>query len=438
MKRIATHPSLLSLLTFVIAATPLCAASTGWRLTGTLEARSYGYQDIQGTDHLWLMPSTDLSAYRLGTPLAFHFSGGYVGDNADEFASSGRGRLTSLYLQYGDLLNSASSSSVRSSDLTEHQNSASARIGRFFLYRGVAPGVIDGFEASRTFNPHWSGAVFAGTLGPSTFGFALTDPNRSPVFGGQVAYSTTSIPYTELNRFTLSYTRQTRDDLLLRNRVGLQTWHRINRQLSWSNRLEARLSGDVLRRLVSRVRYTTTQWSAMLEGGIFTPEIADDSWFNGFGGMSYERIRIELYRWWQTNRWGAGLDASALMTESISGVRLGPAFFTPYGQLGYRFTHGDRAQSSGPWVNLHSDLGAGVSIYALASRTSYEWEAMDIENGELTAMSAGISFTPSITPNTTLTAEYQTYSTPQMEKDRRAQAALVWRFDTRRSTREAR
>ena len=408
--------TLLTIFYFTVCScTQLFAAGGGWRAAGTVDARSYGYQDLAGTDHLWFLPSADLSLYRLGAPYSLHLSGGYLGDNADEFAASGQGRLTSLYLQYGDRM----------------AGSGSARLGRFFLFRGTALGVIDGFEAARTFNRHWSAAVYGGALGPVTRDFALTDPDCSPIFGGQVALTTTGIPYSEVNRFTLSYARQTRDEQLLRNRIALQTWQRLNSQLSWSNRLEGRLEGDFLRRFISRIRWTPPGWSALLEGGVFSPEVADGSWFNGFGEMSYTRLRVDIYRWWSLNRWGAGLDGAVLTAGDRSGIRLGPALSTPYGQAGYRLSAGDRSLVSTPWVNLHYGWGGGLNVYAVASQTTYEWEAMEIESGELTALIAGLKFTPGVTPNTTLTAEYQVYSTPEVTTDRRAQAALIWHFNTR-------
>ncbi|MBZ0263048.1 hypothetical protein K8I28_00140 [bacterium] len=384
------------------------------RIRGSVGADAYGYQDQQGEDHLWLMQKTRFSLYHANNPLSLHFSGGYLGDNHDEFSNSGRGRFLKGYIQYGGL--------GRNTDI---------RAGRFFLYRGVALGVMDGIDISHNILPNLKMSVFGGMMGDYSRDFEFEDPSESMSYGAEVKFSSKNcpMPYATKGTVALSYTQQNRADQTLRHRYGLNTNHRFGSNLSWFNTVHMRATEAPLRKWISRLRYNCTKWSAMFEYGLASPDVAEYSWFSGFAEAKYMRIRGAVDYWVTPQKYAVGFELQELIAENGNGFRGGPVVHTPWGQAGYRLAGGDQSNTTGPWVNAHFKPVDPLELYAFGAMVSYEWDAMDIETDDLTMMFAGARFNPCRMPSLQLFAEYQVYQNREFSDDKRARGGITWNFD---------
>ncbi|MCB2199721.1 hypothetical protein KQI63_09965 [bacterium] len=417
MKRGCERSMALVLAAVLLLGLAVSPAHAGIRLMGSVGANGYAYNDAQNENHFWLQQSTRLSLYQTGGPLSVHFSGGYLGDNADDFSTSGEARFYKGYIQYSKL----------GSALT-------GRAGRFFLYDGVALGVLDGAQVGYRINRMIGVKLFAGLMGPMNRLFEFEDPAKAMSFGGRIDISPANCLIADKGRMAVSFTSQQREEIgLTRQLVGLHTYHTWMTGASWFNTVHLRPGGTMLRKWMSRARYLTHDWNTLAELGIYTPNVADESWFNGFSTSTSIRLRFAVDRMLVAERWGVGLEGAYLTAGGKGGYRAGPVVTTPVGQVGYRMSGGDRAISSGPWVSLRYAPMHGVEMYAYGQMVSYEWDAFDIENDELTMVHAGLRYTPAQLPSVTLSGEYQIYQTPQFDNDRRGLGGLTWRFDTGRT-----
>lgn len=193
-----------------------------------------------------------------------------------------------------------------------------------------------------------------------------------------------------------------------------------------------RTEGNVLSRLVSRVRYSDEMCARMLEVAALSPEIYEDSWFSDFEDMTYYRVRASLDRYLVEDMWGLGLDAAALL-ENQAGYRFGPYLKFPFGRIGYRFYFGDQPAANGLWGQVSATPWQPLEVYAQGSFATYEWEAFDAvnpETGDVLALYGGVNFIPPWVNNLRVNLEYQHFQTPQFDQDRRFMAGVQWGFDT--------
>src|SRR4030042_514087 len=70
------------------------------RVRGNLGVQGYGYDDADSENHLWLLQYGDLSLYQKDGPLSLQLSGGYSGDNQDDFSTSGSFSFMKGYLAF--------------------------------------------------------------------------------------------------------------------------------------------------------------------------------------------------------------------------------------------------------------------------------------------------------------------------------------------------
>ncbi len=406
------HLILIFILCLSFTILPDDAFST-MRVRGAIGVDSYGYNDENNENHLWLLQKMRVSVYNSSNPLSFHFSGGYLGDNQDDFSASGSGRFLKGYLQYGKL-----------TDVNK------IKLGRFFLHRGVAVGVLDGIDVERRINSYMKLALFAGLTGPTSREFELEDPADAFSAGGELRLTKKNLWRLNATSLALSYTRQARNGELYRHRIGINGFGRINQQMNLYASVHLRPAGNLLRKAIGRFRYTSSEWNGMVEAGFISTDVADYSWFSSFEETSYSRVRASFYRYLIPNSWGGGLDATYLMTGK-SGFKIGPVVTTPHGQIGYRISVGDHAVSDGPWFNVQFTPCTGVETYAFGSMTTYEWEAFDITSDDLLAFHTGVKYTPPFRNDITISCEYQLYQTPQFTSDRSVMGGITWNFDGR-------
>jgi hypothetical protein len=385
------------------------------RVRGALGVQSYGYTDAAEEDHLWLFQTTRFSVTQNDGPFSLHFSGGFQADNQDDFGASSRMRFLKGYLQYGRI-----------------GGQTLIRAGRFFLHRGVALGVLDGLEISRSIPCGLRFTAFGGTMGPLTRKFEFEDFEGAFSAGGEVMYTTDKVPYLDRSSFAVSYVQQKREDLEIRNLLGLTTNHRVGRMWKWQNRVDFRLSGNMLSKFLTRLRYHCEYWNGLVEAKIAYPDVEAYSWFSEFTQGNYQRFRLAIHRLKIAGQFGVGVEGGMMMTEGGSGIFGGPVITSPWGQIGFRINSGDYSESSSPWFNVRYQVMRGLDVYGFGSMTTYEWDAFDIESEDLMAMNVGAKYSPAFYPALSISGEFQYYRTPQLEQDRRAIGGIVWRFDTGR------
>lgn len=394
-------------------------AQAGWRLMGSVGARTYGYEDAYETDHLWLIQNTSLTVLQTGGPLSIHFSGNYLGDNEDDFSESGRARLTKGYLQYGRI-----------------GSPMMLKAGRLFIARGVAIGVFDGLDAQVKVNDLIRVSAFAGLIGPYNRQFELSAPDKSMSYGAEVKLSPSKCLLPAKGMIALSYVRTQRDGESELNLMGLQTYHRfLNMPLTWMNIVQLRPTDSPFRRLISRARYLTPSFNLMGEFGFIGFDAPNYSWFSDLGVSPRTRIRVAGDYYLVPSRWAVGGETQMLVTSGSGGFRGGPVVTSPWGRAGYRISAQDQGSTSGPWVSLHYRATDELVAYFHWQKVSYEWDAFDIETEELTQMLYGGRYTPSFASSLTLSLQVQVYTTPEFSYDQRMLAGLAWRFDTGRTGR---
>ena len=415
MGRLIKSPTLILPILILVLAAVSASAGDAYRFRGSVGLKAYGYEDDAANSHLWLFQNTNFSLWQNEGPLSFHFSGGYVGDNADDFSHSGRARFLKGYLMFG-----------------KYGDKYRFRAGRFFLLQGVGVGVLDGLEASGLLLPNLKASIYAGLMGPMTREFEFEDPAEDFSFGGKLKWKAGKLNYLGYSTFGLSYTNQKRNDNVFRNRIGVTSVHRLNKEWSWMNTLHLRLTESVMRKFVARIKYFSECWSVMLEAGIFVPDVADYSWFGDFGEGSYKRVRFAVDKWLGSHDWGVGFEGGRLMSEE-TGFRGGPVVSTPYGQAGYRFSSGEHALTSGPWVNVRYQVTPCLKLNAYGAMIDYKWEAFDIEQEDMMMLYAGLEFAPKFLQNIALSAQYQHFSNLQYDSDRRMMGGIKWNFDTGRA-----
>lgn len=403
----------IMLLAFLLTSAMNVDASVRFR--GSVRVKAYGYEDYDENDHLWLMQSTRFSLYHSDKPVSFHFSGGYIGDSEDDFSESGRGRFLKGYLKYG-----------------KYGSTLNARLGRFFLYRGVALGVLDGVEVEKRLNKRHSIAVFGGMMGQKMREFEFEKFDEAMAFGAEYSWYAGKFKSFDISKLSLSYTYQNRDSNLIRHRIGLSGSARINDETRILAIAQLRPTSSPVRKVLARVRYFNEELVSMFELGLYTPDIIEESWFATSEQPIRTRMRFALDHYIRPNRWAYGLEGTVLFVGGNSGYRLGPVVTTPIGQIGYRMQVGELSKSDGPWVNLQYSLSSCLDLYGMAMMTSYEWEEFDIESEDLIMINTGAKFSPKIADYLEFSAEYQVYQTPQFTSDRRFMGGLVWNFDTRR------
>lgn len=411
LSRVRIAPPLVLIIVLLLCAS--VSVASDYRFTGSIGVKSYGYDDYEGESHLWVMQSTRFSMFKTGTPYSLHFSGGYIGDNQDDFSKSGSGRFLKGYLQYGGFA-----------------TKTSARLGRMFLYRGVALGVFDGLEISRNFGNQVKLTAFGGMMGPLSREFEFKDPSESMAFGGELRFRPKKCMIAKVGSIALSYVNMNRDDLNFRHRYGVATYHRWGTGLTLRNTLHLRANDEPFRKLISRLRYMSKSWYGMVELGMISPDRMDDAWIGEELQASYERIRYNLNYWIVSEKWGAGIDGMNMIGDGSSGTRIGPSVSTPYGEAGYYMNIGNLGKSDGPWVNLHGDIMHGLKLYAYGSMITHEWEEYNLDSEELMMVKAGAAYHPDHFYGLSFSAEYQVYKTPEFDQDRRAIGGINWHFDT--------
>jgi len=406
--------ALIMLLLMSLASSAVLAGDT-IRYKGSLGVRAYGYEDIED-NHLWLFQNLRVSAWQNEGPLSFHFSGGYTGDNADDFSASGRGRFLKGYFQYG-----------------KTGENTVIRGGRMFLYRGVGIGVLDGIDASSMIRSNLKFSVYAGMMGPFTRDFEFEKPEDGLSIGGELKWKPAALAYVGHSTFALSYTKQARNGEDFRHRLGLTSSHRISRELRWMNNVQLRMNGNLFRKFTSRLRYFGDKISGMVEAGVIVADAADYSWFTEFETGNYSRVRFAGDYWFAANKWAGGIEGG-FIASGETGFRGGPVLTSPWGQFGYRVSSGEHSLSSGPWFSLKYNVNPELEIYGYGAMIDYEWDAFDVEQEDLTMLYAGCKYNPTFMECISLSAQYQQYSTPQYNQDRRMMAGINWKFDSGRKT----
>lgn len=410
---------LLPALVVLFLAMSLPAQGMGLRLNGSIGAKMYGLEDAAGEQHTYLMQSLRFSLRQTDGPFSLHMSGGFYGDSQSTEDDAYRARFLKGYLQYGGLM-----------------NRANVRLGRFFMARGVAIGVMDGLDASYALSRHIQVSVFGGMMGPLNREFEFNSPESDMAVGGMVRIKPAKcmMPFAKSGQMALSYVQQNRDDLVLRHRVGLQTRHVFVNGFRWFNTLQLRPEGNLFRKFVSRLHMHTGRWFGSLEAGAFSPDIHADSWFAETPEVvpAQGRFRANVNHWLVMHEWGLGMEATSLHSQGSYGLRYGPRVITPAGEFGYRLAEGDHAKSRGPWVNLRYRPQKGVYLYAFGALTTHKWEAMDLEEEDLVMVHAGTRVDLPQVPGLTVFGEYQMYESPQYRQDHRLMGGLTLRFDTGR------
>jgi hypothetical protein len=269
-------------------------------------------------------------------------------------------------------------------------------------------------------------------MGPLTRKFEFEDFEGAFSAGGEVMYTTDKVPYLDRSSFAVSYVQQKREDLEIRNLLGLTTNHRVGRMWKWQNRVDFRLSGNMLSKFLTRLRYHCEYWNGLVEAKIAYPDVEAYSWFSEFTQGNYQRFRLAIHRLKIAGQFGVGVEGGMMMTEGGSGIFGGPVITSPWGQIGFRINSGDYSESSSPWFNVRYQVMRGLDVYGFGSMTTYEWDAFDIESEDLMAMNVGAKYSPAFYPALSISGEFQYYRTPQLEQDRRAIGGIVWRFDTGR------
>lgn len=391
----------------------------GWRLMGSVGARTYGYEDVSQTDHLWLIQNTSLTVLQTGGPLSVHVSANYLGDSEDDFSESGRARLTKGYLKYGRI-----------------GSPVLVKAGRFFMARGVALGVFDGLDAQVKVNDMIRVSAFAGLLGPLNRQFELSAPDETMSFGGEVRITPAKcpMPYAKAGMVSLSYVRTQRAEGAQRHLAGLQTYHKFPNHITWMNVVQIEPESFNLYKYISRARMLGEKISGLAEIGIVSYDTPAFSWFSEFTPVYRTRTRFAADYYIVPRDWAIGAEAQMLMAAN-SGFRGGPVVTSPWGRAGYRVSSGDQGSTSGPWVSLHYRASECLVAYFHWQQVSYEWDAFDIATEELTQTMYGARFTPKFAPYLTASLQVQVYTTPQSSYDQRVLAGLNWRFDTGRTGR---
>ncbi|MFH0882352.1 MAG: hypothetical protein V2A56_05145 [bacterium] len=394
-------------------------AHAGTRLIGSAGIQSYGYQDAADENHLWLIPSLSFSTFQTGGPWSLHTSANYLGDNADDFSTSGRTRLLKGYLQYGRI-----------------GQPLQAKVGRFFLARGVALGVFDGADVSYQVAPRIRVSGFAGMVGPLNRQFQTEDPSQALSFGGEVRITPSRCLLPARGILALSFVRSQREEGVVRDLIGLQTYHRFNaRPITWMNTFQIRPTANPLRKWISRARYGTEALNAMAEVGIVGFDAAEYSWFSDFGSPPRIRTRIAADYYFVPEEWAGGFEAQVLLAGGKNGFRGGPVVSSPWGQVGYRLSGGDLGTSSGPWANVQYRPMTNLELFAYAAMVTYQWDTFDIESNDLTSLLYGGRWTPGFAPSLTVSLQVQVYTSPELSYDQRMLGGLSWRFDTGRTRR---
>ncbi len=394
------------------------ASASSIRVRGSMGAKSYGYQDAEGIDHQWLAGITNISAYNLYGPVSAHTTIGWFGDSVDDYGTSAQFRYLKGYLQY------------------RMPKGLTMRAGRFFLYRGVGLGVLDGIDVSMQLNKKAQLAVYGGGMGALSRDFEFDALSKTNGFGGEFKYSLNDKHSHIKNTVGISYTRQVRNEEVYRHRLGLSGYTRVGSDITWLNIAQLRMESIAFRRFTSRFRYKCDRIAALAEFSMFTPDMADHSWFSDFELGTAKRIRLGADYYFIEREWGVGLDAQVYMSGE-TGIKAGPVVTTPYGQIGYHLDAGDYARSGGPWASLNYSPMSGINLYAYGSFITFEWEAMQIEATEdvennLMMAHAGVKYRPASHKNFGIKAEFQMYSSPALEQDRRVIGGLTWNFDTAR------
>ena len=382
-------------------------------ITGSAATLARGYQDLEGEDHYDLAQGLRFRAGDFGLGgLSLHAYVQYYGDEQDDFSQSGTFRLYHGYLKYA-----------------KFGSPLDLRVGRFFLFRGVAVGILDGGEASYRVSPRWALTAFGGFQGPLSREWEINPHGTSPMLGGELRWHSGSILGVNPT-FALSYTRQERDGDLLRHLMGLSFAFKINRQWSSLNVVHVNLEGSPLRKALTRWRYASQKFQFSIEAALIRPYVAAYSYFSDFEaeGTTIRRLRNTLEYHIVPRKWGAGLSTMYFATSEY-GFRSGPYVIFPYGRIGYHFTAGDQPTNKVLWGYFRMSPLAYLDLFAYAASMEYEWEAMDVESQETTAVNSGFKLRPPFLKRTEFGLEWQNYRTPQLEADRRLIFTFQWNFD---------
>ena len=404
---------------FILLAPNYCSAVS---IRGSAITLGQGFEDSEGEDHFNLAQGLRIHAYQLGLDeLSFHGYFQYYGDLSNDFADEGKFRLYHGYLSY-----------------KKRDFPLNIRAGRFFLFRGVAVGVLDGGEFTYKINPQWSFTGFGGVQGPLSREWEFNPGGNSPMFGGEVRWLPGKFRGLKPS-FSLSYTRQEREGDLLRHLLGLSIYLRINRKWSSLNVLHLNLEGSSLRKALTRWRYVDRKFQFSAEAGVIQPYVAAYSYFSDFDSEgTIKRLKGTVEYHHVPRKWGLGLSTLYFSTSEY-GFRIGPYLIFPLGRIGYHHSWGDQPNNNVFWGNLRFSPKSYVDLYTYAASMDYEWEAMGIGSYETreslttSMLNVGFKIRPPFLKRTEFGAELQNYRTPQLETDRRVIVNFLWNFDYQRS-----
>lgn len=415
------------LLFFVILLSSNVWGKVGFK--GTIYSDVYSYQYVNplntySEDHLWLFGGlrSRISGLPFKTSFISHFQ--YRGNRVDQFSESGDFQLYSAYFQYGDW-----------------GTETEFKIGRFFLYRGVGLGTIDGLEYSTNILPQFGASVFGGINSPTHYRPEIAKKNSS-IYGGELRFSTTRFKHLQRLTAKLSYSNQYRENEEFRKSLGLQFFGRFNAHWTVLSNTQVRLTSKDIRTSTLRIRYASPKNIWYGDIGIYRPEFSSSSWFRNYKfprtteinapvGVAIfpfsTRIQTIYDHYFIPAKWGLRGEGTAFYSGS-EGYRFGFAGLTPYGQIGYHFSTGYLSKTKGPWLLFHHKLYNAVDFYLNVTSVHYEWEEIGIQSENVQSANINVRYSPKWLTPFLLGLEYQYYSNPKLKRDGRFVGSVSYTF----------
>lgn len=412
---------------FIFLLPPFANATMG--IKGTVYSDVYGFQttdpfNTKSTNQLWVFSGLrgSITGLPLKSSFVTHFQ--YRGNQEDKFSESGDFHLYSAYLNYGDW-----------------GSDTELKLGRFFLYRGVGLGVMDGFEYSRPLPMKLGVTLFGGMNGPDNFRAEIAK-GHSPFYGGELRYSTSNL--LKLQRFLIkvSYANQYRNDFEFRRSAGMVLFGRVNANWSVLSNTQIRLTSGDIRTSTLRIRYSSPKMIWYGDAGIYRPDFASYSWFRklelpkttdikapvGVAVFPYStRFHSNFDYYFVPAKWGARIEGTAFYSGT-KGYRFGVAGLTPFGQLGFQLASGRLSRSSGPWIYTSYTFYDQFKLSLNASSIDYEWEEVGIDHDQVLSANLGLSYQPNWYKSILVGIEYQHYSNPKLHSDRRVLGSIAYTF----------